>query len=256
MRLAGRLRVKVEKSPKTCKARAMKSNDVQPTKVLIVDDETGVRELLKDALKLAGFETQTANDGMSALTALRSYTPDIMIIDINMPLMDGFELVERLRKNGNDVPVLMLSARADRVDITRGLTIGADDYVVKPFGLEELVLRLKAILRRAHIAGTPNTSLKCGPITIEDATHTVTFNDESVDLSPTEYRLLQVLIENKNRVLSKSVLLDDVWGITFESESTVVDTYISYLRKKLHRDGFEGIKTIRGVGFVIQEPKK
>ena len=234
----------------------MKSNDVQPTKVLIVDDETGVRELLKDALKLAGFETQTANDGMSALTALRSYTPDIMIIDINMPLMDGFELVERLRKNGNDVPVLMLSARADRVDITRGLTIGADDYVVKPFGLEELVLRLKAILRRAHIAGTPNTSLKCGPITIEDATHTVTFNDESVDLSPTEYRLLQVLIENKNRVLSKSVLLDDVWGITFESESTVVDTYISYLRKKLHRDGFEGIKTIRGVGFVIQEPKK
>jgi len=248
--------VKVEKSPKTCKARAMKSNDVQPTKVLIVDDETGVRELLKDALKLAGFETQTANDGMSALTALRSYTPDIMIIDINMPLMDGFELVERLRKNGNDVPVLMLSARADRVDITRGLTIGADDYVVKPFGLEELVLRLKAILRRAHIAGTPNTSLKCGPITIEDATHTVTFNDESVDLSPTEYRLLQVLIENKNRVLSKSVLLDDVWGITFESESTVVDTYISYLRKKLHRDGFEGIKTIRGVGFVIQEPKK
>ena len=256
MRLAGRLRVKVEKLPKTCKARAMKSNDVQPTKVLIVDDEVGVRELLKDALKLAGFETQAANDGMSALTALRTYTPDIMIIDINMPLMDGFELVERLRKNGNEVPVLMLSARADRVDITRGLTIGADDYVVKPFGLEELVLRLKAILRRAHIAGTPNTTLKCGPIAIEDATHTVTFNDESVDLSPTEYRLLQVLIENKNRVLSKSVLLDDVWGITFESESTVVDTYISYLRKKLHRDGFEGIKTIRGVGFVIQEPKK
>jgi two-component system OmpR family response regulator len=179
-----------------------------------------------------------------------------MIIDINMPLMDGFELVERLRKNGNEVPVLMLSARADRVDITRGLTIGADDYVVKPFGLEELVLRLKAILRRAHISGAPNTTLKCGPIAIEDATHTVTFNDESVDLSPTEYRLLQVLIENKNRVLSKSVLLDDVWGITFESESTVVDTYISYLRRKLHRDGFEGIKTIRGVGFVIQEPKK
>jgi two-component system OmpR family response regulator len=234
----------------------MKSHDAQPTKVLIVDDEAGVRELLKDALKMAGFETQSANDGMSALTALRTYTPDIMIIDINMPLMDGFELVERLRKNGNEVPVLMLSARADRVDITRGLTIGADDYVVKPFGLEELVLRLKAILRRAHIAGTPNTTLKCGPIAIEDATHTVTFNDESVDLSPTEYRLLQVLIENKNRVLSKSVLLDDVWGITFESESTVVDTYISYLRKKLHRDGFEGIKTIRGVGFVIQEPKK
>jgi two-component system OmpR family response regulator len=179
-----------------------------------------------------------------------------MIIDINMPLMDGFELVERLRKNGNNVPVLMLSARADRVDVTRGLTLGADDYVVKPFGLEELVLRLKAILRRSQISGAPNTALKCGPISIDDSTHTVMFNDDFIDLSPTEYRLLQVLIENKNRVLSKSVLLDDVWGITFESESTVVDTYISYLRKKLHRDGFEGIKTIRGVGFVIQEPKK
>ena len=234
----------------------MNPSDAQLIRILIVDDEAGVRELLKDALKLAGFETQVANDGMSALTALRSYTPDIMIIDINMPLMDGFELVERLRKNGNNVPVLMLSARADRVDITRGLTLGADDYVVKPFGLEELVLRLKAILRRSHLSGAPSTSLKCGPISINDATHTVTFNEEVIDLSPTEYRLLQVLIENKNRVLSKSVLLDDVWGITFESESTVVDTYISYLRKKLHRDDFDGIKTIRGVGFVIQEPKK
>lgn len=227
-----------------------------PIKILIVDDEAGVRDLLKDALKLAGFATEVASDGMNALTVLRTYSPDILIIDINMPLMDGFELVERLRKNGNEVPVLMLSARADRVDVTRGLTLGADDYVVKPFGLEELVLRLKAILRRSQVSATPNNSLKCGPISIDDSTHTVTFNDDIVDLSPTEYRLLQVLIENKNRVLSKSVLLDDVWGITFESESTVVDTYISYLRKKLHRGDFEGIKTIRGVGFVIQEPKK
>ena len=234
----------------------MSSAPAAPTKILIVDDEAGVRELLKDALKLAGFETQAASDGMSALTLLRSYSPDIMIIDINMPLMDGFELVERLRKTGNEVPVLMLSARADRVDVTRGLTLGADDYVVKPFGLEELVLRLKAILRRSHLSGTPSSTIKCGPISIEDSTHTVTFNDEVIDLSPTEYRLLQVLIENKNRVLSKGVLLDDVWGITFESESTLVDTYISYLRKKLHKDGFEGIKTVRGVGFVIQEPKK
>jgi two-component system, OmpR family, response regulator len=234
----------------------MASATETPIKILIVDDEAGVRELLKDALKLAGFETLTANDGMSALTALRSFTPDIMIIDINMPLMDGFELVERLRKNGNDVPVLMLSARADRVDVTRGLTLGADDYVVKPFGLEELVLRLKAILRRSHFNAATSAAISCGPISIDDGKHVVTFNGEVIDLSPTEYRLLQVLIENKNRVLSKTLLLDDVWGITFESESTVVDTYISYLRKKLHRDGFEGIKTIRGVGFVIQEPKK
>lgn len=234
----------------------MDQSGIKATKVLIVDDEAGVRELLKDALGLAGFEFQTAGDGMSALTLLRTFTPDIMIIDINMPLMDGFELVERLRKIGNDIPVLMLSARADRVDVTRGLTLGADDYVTKPFGLEELVLRVRAILRRSQSELLSSTSISCGPIVVDDQSHTVKFNEDIVELSPTEYRLLQVLIENKNWVLTKAILLDDVWGITFESESTVVDTYISYLRKKLHKDGFAGIKTVRGVGFVIQEPKK
>ena len=223
--------------------------------ILIVDDEAGVRELLGDALRIAGFETSTASDGMSALTAIRNKKPDLLIIDINMPLMDGFELVERLRSTGDNTPALMLSARADRADVTRGLTLGADDYVTKPFGLEELLLRVKAILRRSQISTSSSTDLICGPIKLDEASHTVTLAGELVDLSPTEFRLLQVLVENKNRVLSKSLLLDEVWGITFESESTVADTYISYLRKKLHRDGFEGIKTIRGVGFVIQEPK-
>ena len=223
--------------------------------ILIVDDEAGVRELLGDALRIAGFETSTASDGMSALTAIRNKKPDLLIIDINMPLMDGFELVERLRSTGDNTPALMLSARADRADVTRGLTLGADDYVTKPFGLEELLLRVKAILRRSQISTSSSVDLICGPIKLDEASHTVTFADELVDLSPTEFRLLQVLVENKNRVLSKSLLLDEVWGITFESESTVADTYISYLRRKLHRDGFEGIKTIRGVGFVIQEPK-
>jgi two-component system OmpR family response regulator len=223
--------------------------------ILIVDDEAGVRELLGDALRIAGFETTTAADGMSALTAIRNKKPDLLIIDINMPLMDGFELVERLRSTGDNTPALMLSARADRADITRGLTLGADDYVTKPFGLEELLLRVKAILRRSQVSTSLNLDLTCGPIKLDESSHTVTFDGDLVDLSPTEFRLLQVLVENKNRVLSKSLLLDEVWGITFESESTVADTYISYLRKKLHRDGFEGIKTVRGVGFVIQEPK-
>ena len=223
--------------------------------ILIVDDEAGVRELLGDALRIAGFETSTASDGMSALTAIRNKKPDLLIIDINMPLMDGFELVERLRSTGDNTPALMLSARADRVDVTRGLTLGADDYVTKPFGLEELLLRVKAILRRSQISTSSSADLTCGPIKLDEASHTVTFAGELVDLSPTEFRLLQVLVENKNRVLSKNLLLDEVWGITFESESTVADTYISYLRKKLHRDGLEGIKTVRGVGFVIQEPK-
>ena len=223
---------------------------------MIIDDEAGVRELLGDALKLAGFETVTAADAMVAQTLLRSTKPDLLIVDINMPMMDGFEFIERIRSNGDNTPALMLSARGDRADVTRGLTLGADDYVTKPFGLEELVLRIKAILRRSQFSETVSETLTNGPITLDAKSHQVTFNGEVVDLSPTEFRLLQVLLESKGRVLSKSHLLDEVWGITFESESTVVDTYISYLRKKLHRDGFEGIRTVRGVGFQLQAEKK
>lgn len=224
--------------------------------ILIIDDEAGVRELLADALKLAGFETLTAADAMVALTMLRTAKPDLLIVDINMPLMDGFEFIERIRSNGDQTPALMLSARADRADVTRGLTLGADDYVTKPFGLEELVLRIRAILRRSQFNESSSTSLSCGPVALDEASHQVTFSGEPVDLSPTEFRLLHVLLESKGRVLSKSVLLDEVWGINFETETTVVDTYISYLRKKLHRDGFEGIRTIRGVGFQLQAEKK
>jgi len=128
--------------------------------------------------------------------------------------------------------------------------------VTKPFGLEELVLRIKAILRRSQFTVATSASLSCGPISLDSDSHQVTFNEEVVDLSPTEFRLLHVLLESKGRVLSKTYLLDEVWGITFESESTVVDTYISYLRKKLHRDGFEGIRTVRGVGFQLQAEKE
>jgi two-component system OmpR family response regulator len=224
--------------------------------VMIIDDEAGVRDLLGDALKLAGFETVTAADAMIAQTLLRNTKPDLLIVDINMPMMDGFEFIERIRSNGDNTPALMLSARADRADITRGLTLGADDYVTKPFGLEELILRIKAILRRSQFTVVTPTNLSCGPITLDSDSHQVTFNGERVELSPTEFRLLHVLLESKGRVLSKTYLLDEVWGITFESESTVVDTYISYLRKKLHREGFEGIRTVRGVGFQLQAEKK
>ena len=223
--------------------------------IMIVDDEPGVRALLNDTLRIAGFETIEASDGMAALTVLRTHKPALMVIDINMPLMNGFELVERLRSTNDLTPVLMLTAREDKTDISRGLKLGADDYVIKPFGIEELVLRIKAILRRSTKSTNAPALLTCGPISMDDEQHLVTFNGEEVELSPTEYRLLQILMEKKGRVLSKKLLLDEVWGITFESESTVTDTYISYLRKKFHRDGFEGIKTIRGVGFQIQEPK-
>lgn len=223
---------------------------------MIIDDEVGVRELLADALKLAGFETVAAADAMIAQTLLRTTKPDLLIVDINMPLMDGFEFIERIRGNGDNTPALMLSARGDRADITRGLTLGADDYVTKPFGLEELVLRVRAILRRSQFVEEVPTVLSCGPITLDQESHKVTFNSEVVDLSPTEFRLLHVLLESKGRVLSKSFLLEEVWGINFETETTVVDTYISYLRKKLHKDGFEGIRTVRGVGFQLLLEKK
>ena len=223
---------------------------------MIIDDEAGVRELLADALKLAGFETVTAADAMIAQTQLRTIKPDLLIVDINMPLMDGFEFIERIRSNGDNTPALMLSARGDRADITRGLTLGADDYVTKPFGLEELVLRVRAILRRSQFTEATPTVLAVGPITLDEESHKVTFEGEVVDLSPTEFRLLHVLLESKGRVLSKTFLLEEVWGINFETETTVVDTYISYLRKKLHRDGFEGIRTVRGVGFQLQVEKK
>ena len=225
--------------------------------IMIIDDEAGMRDLLADALKLAGFETVTAADAMIALTQLRTSKPDLLIVDINMPMMDGFEFIERIRGNGDNTPALMLSARGDRADITKGLTLGADDYMTKPLqGLEELVLRVRAILRRSQYTVSTPTNLSCGPITLDSDSHQVTFNGEIVELSPTEFRLLHVLLESKGRVLSKAYLLDEVWGITFESESTVVDTYISYLRKKLHRDGYEGIKTIRGVGFQLQPEKQ
>lgn len=224
--------------------------------IMVIDDEVGVRDLLSDALKLAGFETVAAADAMVAQTLLRSVKPDLLIVDINMPMMDGFEFIERIRGNGDNTPALMLSARGDRADITRGLTLGADDYVTKPFGLEELVLRVRAILRRSQFTEAAPTVITVGPISLDEESHKVTFEGEVVDLSPTEFRLLHVLLESKGRVLSKSFLLEEVWGINFETETTVVDTYISYLRKKLHRDGFEGIRTVRGVGFQLQVDKK
>jgi len=223
--------------------------------ILIVDDEVGVRELLTDALSLGGFDTLEAKDGMSALTLIRKHKPDLLIVDINMPVMDGFELLERVRASKNDVPAIMLTARKDRTDISRGLRLGADDYVTKPFGLEELLLRVRAVLRRSQPVSEEFSILTCGPISLNEETYEVFLNDDQVELSKTEFRLLQHLLQNKGRVLTKSSLLSAVWDIDFDSDTGVVDTYISYLRKKFHSEDFEGIKTVRGIGFQIIEPK-
>jgi two-component system OmpR family response regulator len=168
-----------------------------------------------------------------------------------MPKLDGLALLEKLRTEGMSVPVLMLSARADKTDINQGLRIGADDYLTKPFSIEELILRVKAIMRRSKGEVTEVKVLNCGPISMDFSKYSVKFNDQLIDLSPTEFKLLEQLILNRGNVVTKETLLSEVWEIDFKSSSTVVDTYISYLRKKLHIDGFEGIKTVRGIGFQI-----
>ncbi len=219
-------------------------------RILVVDDENGVRELISDVLHLESFHVTTASDGLEALGLLRKSDFDLMILDVSMPKMDGFTLLEKLREEKNAIPALMLSARNDRSDVTTGLRSGADDYVTKPFGIEELVLRVKSILRRTLESSEP-LLLKCGPISIDLEQHRVTFGEEVIELSPTEFSLLEYLVENKNKVVTKEALLKVVWGYDFDIKSSVVETYISYLRKKLHRDDWEGIKTIRGIGFQI-----
>ncbi len=224
---------------------------MQKPKLLVVDDEDGIRDLISDALSMGGFEVESSPDGLQALKMIRSHRFDLLILDVNMPKMDGFALLEKIRSDGLTTPVIMLSARGQKVDINQGLRLGADDYMTKPFGLEELSLRINAILKRTNKTTAEMTVIKFGPIQMNLDLYQVQFNDEVIDFSPTEFRLLEKLISNNGKVLSKESLMSSVWGIDYESESTVVDTYISYLRRKLHRDGFEGIKTVRGIGFQI-----
>lgn len=208
--------------------------------------------MICDTLRLSGYTPFEASDGFQALKWLRENSVDLIISDINMPNMDGYELLERLRAIGDQTPALMLTARGERGDVTRGLRLGADDYVTKPFGLEELMLRIAAILRRTIGSGDQSAEdIVCGPVVLNEDRHSVTLHGKPVDLSPTEFKLLYELMIKQGKVVTKATLLDVVWGMAFASNATVVDTYISYLRKKLHTDNFEGIKTVRGIGFQI-----
>lgn len=218
--------------------------------ILVVDDEQGIRELLSEVLNIAGYQVVLAADGLDALNQIRKTNFDLIILDVNLPKLDGFELLEKVRASAPTQPIIMISARTEKNDVTHGLRLGADDYIRKPFSVEELVLRVENLLRRNENA-TPE-SYVCGPIEVNEAKHLVKLDDVEVDLSPTEFALLTVLIQNQNKVLSKEKLLDVVWGLDFETSTNVVDTYISYLRKKLHKNGFEGIKTVRGIGFKLE----
>ena len=218
--------------------------------ILIVDDEKSIRDLITDVLVIADYEVTPAADGLSALNLIRKSKFDLILLDVNLPKVDGFAILEKIRESAPTQPIIMISARVEKEDVTHGLKLGADDYVRKPFSVEELVLRIENILRRLK-KNNPEIFV-CGPITLNEREHKVTFNDENIDLSPTEFNLLSVLIQNQNRVLTKEKLLELVWDLDFETTTNVVDTYISYLRKKIHKDGYEGIKTVRGVGFKME----
>ena len=206
--------------------------------------------MLTDALTMQGHTVSPAGDGFEALASLRADSFDLVVSDINMPKVDGYQLLERMRGLGDSTPVILLTARGEKADLARGFRTGADDYVTKPFGLEELSLRIAAVLRRTAGTGS-ETVLTCGPLSVDIDAHTVALEGKAVDLSQTEFRLLVELLERKEKVATKSALLDSVWGINWDTNVSVLDTYISYLRKKLHTDTWQGIKTVRGVGFQI-----
>ena len=215
--------------------------------ILVVDDEPGVRDLISDALNLVGLSSITAAHGMEALSKLRDNQIDLMILDINMPTMDGYEVLERMNDQGSRTPVIVLTARLDREDTKRAFQLGADDFVRKPFGIEELTLRVNAILRRSQPQVKNESVIVAGAITINLDQHLVSVDEVTIDLSPTEFRLLETFMQNPTRVLSKDFLLTEVWGLDNYADPNVVETYVSYLRKKLG-DAFP-LRTVRGVGY-------
>lgn len=220
----------------------------------MVDDEEYIRDLVSTALSFSGFDVTVVGDGATALNKIGTYLPDLVVLDVTMPGMDGFEVCRRLRSDGDQTPVVFLTARDAEEDRLSGFTQGGDDYVTKPFSLEELVARIRAVLRRST---PPESELKptlsYSDLSIDEDGYRVTRAGRPIDLSPTEFKLLRYLLLNPERVLSKSQMLDHVWQYDFDGNSSVVETYISYLRKKVDTTGLAPlIHTVRGFGYVLR----
>lgn len=229
--------------------------------MLVVDDEPNIVELLSACLQFKGFEVHTANNGSTALDLAREIRPDAVILDVMMPGMDGFDVFQRLRADGIDAPALFLTARASLQDKIAGLNLGGDDYITKPFSLEEVVARLRVILRRTGMStGTeqecdgPRT-LRFSDIVLDEDTHEVWKAGEQVSLSPTEFTLLRYFVVNAGTVLSKPQILDHVWHHDFGGDVNVVESYVSYLRRKIDTGEKRLLHTLRGVGYVLREPR-
>lgn len=219
------------------------------TRLLVVDDEATVRELLSATLRFAGFDVTSAATAGEAVTAAAEEPPDLVLLDVMLPDMDGFEVVRRLRPT----PVLFLTARDGQADKIQGLSLGADDYVTKPFDLEELIARIRAVLRRT--TGRPSDDvLTVGPLALDAEGHQLTRDGSPLRISPTEFRLLHYLMENAGRVVSKAQILERVWQYDFNGDTSIVDTYISYLRRKVDDQEPKLIHTVHGMGYVMRAP--
>ncbi|CAB4532329.1 MAG: response regulator [Actinobacteria bacterium] len=229
----------------------------EPIKVLVVDDEPNIRDLLTTSLRFNGYSVYAVGNGNDAVVAAEKGKPDIILLDVMLPDQSGFAVTKKLRSMGIDVPVLFLTARDETEDKVTGLTVGGDDYMTKPFSLDEIMARISAILRRTQKVETSDSVIEVGEISMNEDAHEVFVKGELVEFSPTEYKLLRFLMSNANRVLTKSQILDHVWEYDFGGEMGIVESYVSYLRKKLDPLTSEPvIVTKRGVGYMYKSPKK
>ena len=222
--------------------------------LLVVDDERFLREAIAASLRYLGFTVTTAATGGDALRLVRGHPFDLVVLDVILPDVDGFEVVRRVRGDGVQVPVIFLTARDARADKVKGLTLGGDDYITKPFGLDELAARIRTVLRRVR-PETGEAALEFADIELDQQAYEVRRAGHVIDLSPTEFRLLRYLMLNPGRVISRAELLDHVWNYDFGGSSTVVATYVAYLRRKLMRHGPDVIRTRRGVGYALRAPR-
>lgn len=226
-------------------------------RLLVVDDEPNIRELLAASLRFNGFEVETVGDGQSALRRAMEISPDLIVLDVMLPDLDGFSVTRRLREQGKHIPVLFLTARDDTADKIAGLTVGGDDYVTKPFSLDEVIARIRAVLRRASGGSDEDSILRVADLSLDDDAHEVRRGGELIELSPTEFALLRYLMLNAGRVLSKAQILDHVWEYDWGGDGAIVESYISYLRRKVDTpfapDSPRLIHTKRGVGYVLRE---
>jgi two-component system OmpR family response regulator len=229
----------------------------QQQRLLVVDDEPTIVSLLSASLRFVGYDVRTAASGAEALRVAAGFKPELLVLDVMLPDYDGFEVVRRLRADGRHLPVLFLTARDGVQDKITGLTVGGDDYVTKPFSLEEVVARIKAVLRRTYapLSATDRAALRFADLEMDEETHDVVRGDKLIKLSPTEYKLLHYLLVNAERVVSKAQILDHVWRYDFGGDARIVESYISMLRRKVDVVDPPLIHTLRGFGYSLRLPR-